>query len=706
MSKLIYAKSKTAFETAYTAADRLSTGAIYRSIAFLEDGYLWTHGQYFRFFDASNPFTVTYAAGTSVNTGNIVTLKDSSGVALTTFDVGVTAITGDAVITPAAINQGTVALTHALRAAGADVDITNTVGTNKSAINIPTLTINKYGHVTALSSVATAVDQVKATLASGNYYLLGHTTNTADTAEAVKLASVYVNAGNLTATKFIGSLNYSLSLTLNGGASTFNNTAATSVSFYAPTSSGTTGQIMKSNGAGAAPTWYDIATSVTSLSSGSTDTQIPTAKAVYNAVIAGISTGDAMVYKGVLNATSSGLPAADKGDTYKVNVAGTFNGTQKLEVGDMLICNTDATAAVAYGSIVAGSWANWDIVQTNLTDAVVASSALIANALVLGDTAASVKSLAFGSAGTVLKSTGTAVEWGTDNDTLNTVGATNLIATKLFLVGAQSQTANPQSYTNINVYIGTDNKLYSNGVAVLTDISAYVQNNLTYSTSNTTYALSAYQGYVLNNNAITAASISASTLTLTRASGNITASIPIFNQDTTGTAAKATNIVGGTAGQVPYQSAANTTTFVTAATAAGQVLKWDGTKPTWGTDNDTHWTSNLITGATAGATVNGVATNGNVFLNLVENGTVRNSHNIVGTGATTVISDAAGKITIDSLNTWRNVSAYKLSAATILATIGGLDLQFGSEFLWDSTANELKLGWAEVDTAGAITYAL
>ena len=62
-----------------------------------------------------------------------------------------------------------------------------------------------------------------------------------------------------------------------------------------------------------------------------------------------------MVYKGVLNATSSGLPAADKGDTYKVNVAGTFNGTQKLEVGDMLICNTDATAAVAYGSIVAGS---------------------------------------------------------------------------------------------------------------------------------------------------------------------------------------------------------------------------------------------------------------------------------------------------------------------------------------------------------------
>lgn len=33
----------------------------------------------------------------------------------------------------------------------------------------------------------------------------------------------------------------------------------------------------------------------------------------------------------------------------------------------------------------------------------------------------------------------------------------------------------------------------------LTSISSYVQNNLTYSTSNTTYALSAYQGYLLNN---------------------------------------------------------------------------------------------------------------------------------------------------------------------------------------------------------------
>lgn len=47
------------------------------------------------------------------------------------------------------------------------------------------------------------------------------------------------------------------------------------------------------------------------------------------------------------------------------------------------------------------------------------------------------------------------------------------------------------------------------------------------------------------NNDITAASLTASKLTLTRAAGNITANIPTWNQDTTGTAAKATADANG-----------------------------------------------------------------------------------------------------------------------------------------------------------------
>lgn len=56
----------------------------------------------------------------------------------------------------------------------------------------------------------------------------------------------------------------------------------------------------------------------------------------------------------------------------------------------------------------------------------------------------------------------------TNTDTKNTAGTTNKAATKMFLVGATEQAANPQTYSNINVYIGTDNCLYSNGTKVLT----------------------------------------------------------------------------------------------------------------------------------------------------------------------------------------------------------------------------------------------
>lgn len=57
-------------------------------------------------------------------------------------------------------------------------------------------------------------------------------------------------------------------------------------------------------------------------------------------------------------------------------------------------------------------------------------------------------------------------------DTKNTAGTTNKTGTKLFLAGATSQDTYSQTYSNSNVYIGTDNCLYSGGnkVAVASDI--------------------------------------------------------------------------------------------------------------------------------------------------------------------------------------------------------------------------------------------
>lgn len=54
-----------------------------------------------------------------------------------------------------------------------------------------------------------------------------------------------------------------------------------------------------------------------------------------------------------------------------------------------------------------------------------------------------------------------------NTDTKNTAGSTNSLK-KLFLIGAESQAANPQTYSRDTAYVGTDGCLYSGGAKVLT----------------------------------------------------------------------------------------------------------------------------------------------------------------------------------------------------------------------------------------------
>ena len=92
------------------------------------------------------------------------------------------------------------------------------------------------------------------------------------------------------------------------------------------------------------------------------------------------------------------------------------------------------------------------------------------------------------------------------------------------------------------------------------------------------------------------------------------------------------------------------------------------TPPT--TDTNTHYTTGLIVGKAATDIANAAATNGNVFLNLKDDSTIRNSHKIVGSGATTVTSDASGNITISSTNTvYTHPTTHPASMITGLATV-------------------------------------
>lgn len=95
-----------------------------------------------------------------------------------------------------------------------------------------------------------------------------------------------------------------------------------------------------------------------------------------------------------------------------------------------------------------------------------------------------------------------------------------------------------------------------------------------------------------------------------------------------------------------YKFSTDATSHISSASA---VTKDDITKLGIPSAN-THYTTKLIVGNSITATNNAAATNGNVWLNLLDDTTLREKHNIVGSGRATVTSDANGKITIGVSN--------------------------------------------------------
>lgn len=95
----------------------------------------------------------------------------------------------------------------------------------------------------------------------------------------------------------------------------------------------------------------------------------------------------------------------------------------------------------------------------------------------------------------------------------------------------------------------------------------------------------------------------------------VAADVPVLNQNTTGTATYAINITGGGAGGVPYQSAASTTSILSAG-SSGQLLQSNGAAaPSW--VNQSSVTAGGISGvlaATSGGTgLSASGSSGNVL---------------------------------------------------------------------------------------------
>lgn len=94
-------------------------------------------------------------------------------------------------------------------------------------------------------------------------------------------------------------------------------------------------------------------------------TKYPTTQAVKTLVDAVLGANDAMVYKGVIDASSNpNYPAGDAGHTYKISVAGKIGGASgvNVQVGDTIICSVDSSVAGNQATV----GANWFVIQTNL----------------------------------------------------------------------------------------------------------------------------------------------------------------------------------------------------------------------------------------------------------------------------------------------------------------------------------------------------
>ena len=122
------------------------------------------------------------------------------------------------------------------------------------------------------------------------------------------------------------------------------------------------------------------------------DAKVATEKAVKTYADALIAANDAMVFKGATDCSANpNYPAANRGDTYKVSVAGKIGGASgvTVEAGDMFICITDSTASGDQATV----GTNWVVIQTNIVGAYVSGGTDVA--IADGGTGASDAATAF-----------------------------------------------------------------------------------------------------------------------------------------------------------------------------------------------------------------------------------------------------------------------------------------------------------------------
>lgn len=257
------------------------------------------------------------------------------------------------------------------------------------------------------------------------------------------------------------------------GGATMNGQPVTFPTFYAPITSGTDGQYLESKGENNAPVWKDKVTEINGSMQGS---NVPTATAVKSYVDTNeprliIKSSSTPFFSGVAE-----LPSNATNNDYAY-VTGIENNETFLDYYLFTKSGNVGQWTKKYRTYglginqISNDWNNVDsshlpstnLVKTALDTKVNKTDVIIPSA---------VPTLAWGQTSSLGSVDGKSfqVTMPANPDTDAKTTSSDKKDTKLFLVGAEVQSSSGQTtYSNDGVYIGTDNKLYSNGSIVAID---------------------------------------------------------------------------------------------------------------------------------------------------------------------------------------------------------------------------------------------
>jgi len=254
-------------------------------------------------------------------------------------------------------------------------------------------------------------------------------------------------------------------------------------------------------------------------------------------------------------------------------------------------------------------------------------------------------------------------------------------AVPVFVTNAQGQVT---SVTNTNIAI--------NGSAVTGNISGSAGSVANALTLGTYLTGTSFNGSAAVTATVDATSANTASKVVARdASGNFSAgTITATLSGSSTSATTATNLAGGAANQIPYQTAAGTTAFTTAASGTNYVLNYNGSAFTW--------VSGTISGVALGSNLNAL-TAGTYLTGTAYNGSAAQTWTVDATSANTaskvVARDASGNFSAGTITATLSGTATNVSGTVATANGGtGLTSFTSGGVVYASSTSALATGSA------------